>query len=185
MSDVLVVFATVEGQSRKIAEYVCDHAVRLGRNARVVDAANLPPDLALAAFDAVFLVAPVHMERHHQAAVHFAAENAAGLQKRGGALVSVSMHAAELEAGDLEQCRMYADEFAAETGWIPEAVYYAAGALKFARYDFFKRWMMRRIVADKGLEKEKARKDELEFTDWRAIEIFVENFLRRHPRAER
>ena len=184
MSDVLVIYATVEGQSRKIAEHVCDHTVRLGRNARVLDAANTPHDLALSTYDAVLVVAPIHMGRHHQAAVHFARDNAPRLQKGGAALISVSMHAAELEPGDLDECRLYVDELAAETGWIPEATYYAAGALKFATYDFFKRWMMRRIVADKGLEKEQANRDELEFTDWRALEMFVEGFLRKHPRTE-
>lgn len=177
MSDVLVVYATVEGQSRKIAEHVCDHVVRACRIARVVDAAHAPADLDPAAFDAVIVVAPVHMARHHQAAVHFIRDHADTLQKRPGALISVSLHAVALDPADMDEARGYADELAAETGWLPAAVHYAAGALKFARYDFFKRWMMRRIATEKGLPTDS---DEIEFTDWRALDDFVDDFLHAH-----
>ncbi len=180
MSDVLVLYATVEGQSRKIAEHVCDHAVRQCRMARVANITNLPDDLDPAAYDALILVAPVHMGRHHQSAVHFIRDNAALLQKHPAALVSVSLHAVGLEPGDADEAREYVDQLAGETGWIPEAVHYAAGALKYAKYDFFKRWMMRRIASEKGLSGEPGDGDEIEFTDWRALDDFVDDFLHRH-----
>lgn len=183
MAEVLIVYATVEGHSRKIAEHLCDHVVRLCRGARVVDAVRLPADLDLNRFAAAIVVAPVHMGRHHQAIAHFARENAAWLQGRPSALVSVSLHAVELEPGDLEECREYVDQFAAETGWIPQETHYAAGALKFTSYDFFKRWAMRRIVAEKGLSQERAKGGDIEFTDWRALEAFVEQFLNRNAPA--
>ena len=179
MSEILVVYATVEGQSRKIAEHVCDHIGRLCRGARIIDAANLPDDFTLDKYQAIIVVASVHMWRHHQAAIHFVRDHAAALQTRPGALVSVSLHAANLNPGDLEEARGYVDEFAAATGWIPEAVHYAAGALRFDRYDFFKRWAMRRIAAERGLAADSAT-EEIEFTDWTALDTFVNDFLREH-----
>ncbi len=178
MSNVLVLYATVEGQSRKIAEHICDHTVRLCRSARVVDAAHLPASLNLADFDAVIIVASVHMGRHHQAAAHFVRSNAEALQRMPGALVSVSLHAVGLEASDVEEAREYVDLFAGDTGWIPHAVHYAAGALRFTRYDFFKRWMLRRIAAERGLDANKG--EDIEFTDWHALDTFVTGFLNTH-----
>ncbi|PWE18513.1 protoporphyrinogen oxidase [Marinicauda salina] len=178
MADILIVYATVEGQSRRIADLLGDHLVRCKHGRTLVDATDPPEDLDVSAHDAVILVASVHADRHHAAAVNFARKNVAALNRTPSALVSVSLHAASGEAEDEEEMRAYVDRFCAETGWLPRAVHYAAGALRFAQFDFFKRWMARRLTRELGMEFDPER--DVELTDWRALEAFADDFLAEH-----
>src|SRR5690606_35243322 len=119
---------------------------------------------------------PVHGRRHHDAAVFFAAENAGALSKRPGAFVSVSMHAASSDEDDQAEMRGYADDFQGRTGWFPQAVHHAAGALRFTKYDFFKQMIARRVAEETGVEPDAS--GDMELTDWSALEGFVDGFLK-------
>jgi hypothetical protein len=54
-------------------------------------------------------------------------------------------------------------------------VHHIAGAFRFAEYDFFKRWAMRLIAWEKGIERESVGSD-LELTDWPAVEKIAQAF---------
>jgi len=179
MADVLIVYATVEGQSRRIAEMLGDHLVRR-RHARTLLDATRPERThdTPAAFDAVFIVAPVHGEKHHAAITHFARRHAEVLTRRPAALISVSLHAASGEAEDIEEMRAYVDGFCSDTGWLPRETHYAAGALRFSEFDFFKKWIARRLAA--SLQMEIRPGEDVEFTDWRALESFADAFMATH-----
>lgn len=45
----------------------------------------------------------------------------------------------------------------------------------FSQYDFFKRWIMRRIAREKGTPSDTSQ--DYEFTDWLALDGFVDDFL--------
>ena len=180
MSRMLVVYGTTEGQARKIARFIADALTRRAEDVVLIDAADVskdfPEDLSAAGFSAAFVVASVHMQRHNAAATQFAKARARALTAMPGALVSVSLHAYGGEPEDLEEARAYVDDFCAETGWLPKAVHYAAGAVRFAEVDFFKRWIVRRVAADQGVKREPG--GDAELTDWRALSGFVDEFLR-------
>jgi len=176
MSEVLIVFATVEGQSRRIAEMLGDHLVRRRHGRTLLDATRPERTHAdPAEFDAVFIVAPVHGEKHHAAITHFVRRHAETLTKNAAALISVSLHAASGEAEDQEEMRDYVDLFCSETGWLPREIHYAAGALRFSEFDFFKKWIARRLA--RSLEMEIKPGEDVEFTDWRALETFADTFM--------
>jgi menaquinone-dependent protoporphyrinogen oxidase len=178
MANILVAYATVEGQTRKIAQFIADHLTRRRHDVKLLDAASAAADIDVPGFDAVVLAAPVHFGRHHAAAAHFAAEHAEALCRKPSAFVSVSLHAMSAEPDDVEEARAYADLFCAETGWLPRAVCHAAGAFRFAKYDFFKRIAARAVARERGL----SPKDDgdVELTDWPALSAFVEGFLKDH-----
>jgi menaquinone-dependent protoporphyrinogen oxidase len=178
MAKILIAYATVEGQTRKIAEHVADCLSGRGNEVRLVDLAAPPPDLDPAAYDAVFLAASVHMGRHNAAATHFVARHADALSRRPSVFISVSLHAASSDPEDEEEARAYVDAFCRETAWLPHAVCYAAGALRFTTYDFFKRFAARAIAKRCGLTPDEH--GDMELTDWRAVEAFVGDFQRAH-----
>ena len=62
-----------------------------------------------------------------------------------------------------------------KTGWKAKVEHHAAGALKYAEYDFFKRWVMRRISEKEGRPLDTSR--DYEFTDWAALNAFVDSFV--------
>lgn len=179
MSKILIVYASMEGQSERIAGLVSDHLIRASHTALLLNAnteAAARPNLHL--HDAVIVVAPVHNQMHHPAIVRFANRFGEALTKTPSALISVSLHAASGEPEDEEEMRQYVDILTGEARWLPRAVHYAAGALKFFELDFFKRWMARRLVA--SLEMEADPRGDIEFTDWPALYNFVDEFLATH-----
>ncbi len=178
MARFLIVYATVEGQTRKIAAYIADHLRKRRNEAVLVDAVDAAPDLDPTAFDAVIVASPVHMDRHHGAVVHFVKGHATALQKRPAALISVSLHAISDEPEDREAMRQYVDNFCRDAAWIPHAVHYAAGALKFTQYDFFKRLAARRVAKEQGFKT--GLKDDYELTDWTALTRFIDEFVAQH-----
>ena len=64
----------------------------------------------------------------------------------------------------------------AESGWKPAMIHHAAGALRFTQYDFFKRWMMKRIASHENAPTDTSR--DHEFTDWTALASFTTDFLK-------
>jgi menaquinone-dependent protoporphyrinogen oxidase len=178
VAKILVAYATVEGQSRKIAQFIADHLSRRRNEVKLLDLTVKADDVDVAGFDAAVLAASVHVGRHHAAAAHFASDHADALSRTPSALVSVSIHAMSSDPEDEEGARAYADALCAETGWLPRAICYAAGALRFTKYDFFKRMMARSLARERGISP--GKDGDLEFTDWKALTAFVDAFLRDH-----
>jgi menaquinone-dependent protoporphyrinogen oxidase len=177
MAKLLVAYATVEGQTRKIARFVADQLTRRRNDVTLLDLADdATPQVA--SFDAVIVAASVHARKHNAPAAAFAQANAATLNGLPSAFISVSLHAVYGDAEDEEETRAYVDAFVKETGWTPRAVHHAAGAFRFAEYDFFKRFAARAVAKDRGIAPSKD--GDLEFTDWAALTAFVDGFLRDH-----
>lgn len=178
MAKLLVAYATVEGQTRKIARFVADHLTRRRNEVTLLDLADDLAAARVASFDAVIVGASVHARKHNAPATAFAKSNAAALNRLPSAFISVSLHAVYGDAEDEEETRAYVDAFVKETGWTPRAVHHAAGAFRFTEYDFFKRFAARAVAKDRGIVPSKD--GDLEFTDWTALTIFVDGFLRDH-----
>ena len=185
MADILIVYATVEGQSERIAGLIADHLTRSKHAATTLNASAPGSDaggaMALPDFDGLILVAPVHAQAHHPAARRFLVEHAQALTRLPCALVSVSLHAASGEAEDIEEMRQYVDVLCSETRWNPRAIHHAAGALRFTEFDFFKSWMARRLV--KALDMPVDPRKDVEFTDWPALYAFVDDYVAEHVSA--
>lgn len=171
---VLVVYATVEGQSRKIAEYVADRLEQTGRQVVLGDvgqAGYAEPGR----FEAVVLCAPIHAGRYPERMVSFIENWRAVLDNMPTALITVSLAVASRHAEELAEARAYPRKLENKTGWKARVEHNAAGALRYAEYDFFKRWIMRRIADKEGGPVDTTRDHEL--TDWAALDAFVTTFV--------
>ena len=69
-----------------------------------------------------------------------------------------------------------ANRFVSEAGWHPSVIKIVAGALPYTRYNWFKRWLMRRIVAKAGGDTDTSR--DYEYTDWVDLRAFAQQFGR-------
>lgn len=170
---VLVVYGTTEGQTRKVAERIAERLHEHGPAAEVFDSTALPPDLQVDAYDAVIVAASVHQYRHQASVVHFVTANLAALSARPTAFISVSL--AALAEDSRTEAQSYVDRFLEETGWQPTETLLVAGALLYTQYDFFKRMMMKFIVATHGGPTDSS--EDYEFTDWDALSRFVDAFV--------
>ncbi|WP_372425608.1 flavodoxin domain-containing protein [Salinarimonas chemoclinalis] len=169
---VLVVYATTEGQTRKIAERIAARLSASGHAPTLVDATRAGPDTDPAAFDLSILAGSLHEGRYQAALVDFARRHAAALNAGESAFVSVSLSAAGDDPGDWAGLARCIETFRSETGWSAERLHHAAGAFRFTRYDFLKSWAMRFIAYRRG-ESVDPHAD-TEYTDWDALDAFVD-----------
>lgn len=176
MAGILVVFATVEGQSRLIAEHVAATAIAAGHTATVravEDAAAEPPGWR----DAIFVIGSIHLGRHAPALERWVIHAADALRASPSAFLSVSMSAARPE--DRPQAEGYVRDFLAKTGWQPTMSATVAGALRYPEYGVLKRWMIRRIAGANGLPTDTSRAHVL--TDWQELTELTLRFLEALP----
>jgi menaquinone-dependent protoporphyrinogen oxidase len=167
---ILIVYATTEGQTRKIARACADTLVGAGHSVELVEA---PGDAGLdvARHDAAILAASVHMGRYQEEMARFAAAHAEDLAARPTLFLAVSLAAAGTDATEHADLDRIAQDFFAKAGWQPTRIAQVAGAFRFTQYDFFKSWAMRWIAAQKG-ESVDPHADR-EYTDWTALRALV------------
>ena len=173
----LVIYATVEGQTRIIAEHIDRYLTDHGNEAELIDATSPPDSLSVDDVAGVICAAPVHAGSFPKPLRRYLKSHHRELMARPGAFISVSLTAAgddEDEWADLKE--MVAD-LSSETGWWPVAVHHAAGALKFTEYDYFRKWIMRRIARSKG----EPTDHDTEYTDWPALDAFLAGFVKDLP----
>lgn len=171
---ILVVYASVEGQTRKIATHIAERLENKGYNVDLGDVRE-PTFTVPGLFDGVFICAPIHMGRYPEDIARFTDEWKDAIKAVPNAFVSVSLAINSDNAEEREEARGYPEKLAKRTGFHADHVHHAAGALKFVEYDFFKRFLMRRISEHEGGPVDVAR--DHEFTDWDALNAFVDEVI--------
>ena len=169
---ILVLYATTEGQTRKIAEVVARQFQ--GDATTLVDVVDAPDNLTPVQFDAVVIAASIHMQKYQGAITRFVRDHHAELNQMPSVFISVSLSAAGDDPDDLRGVAECVEEFEAETSWTPRQVLQVAGAFRFTKYDFFKSWAMRRIAKDKKIKVNPH--EDLELTDWSALTRDMQSF---------
>lgn len=176
---VLVIYATTEGHSAKVAAAFGDTLRGEGLQVEVANAVDAPPDPE--AFDAAVVVASVHAGDYRGELVDWARRHARALNDRSTAFASVSLGVLQNDPKvrkDLEEIR---GRFLQRTGWVPTLSTDVAGALMYSRYNLVKRLMMKRIAAQAGGDTDTER--DYEYTDWKALQSFARKFAGRIGRG--
>jgi len=175
MMNVLIIYGTIEGQTRKITTFMADRVRDQGNEVSLVDSADMPVNLDIGVFDAIIAAGSVHNGHHQGALLQFVRNHAERLQTMPTAFVSVSLSMASDEAQDRLDAAECADRFLDVAGWKPTVIHLVAGALRYTQYDFFKGWMLKMIAGAKGASTGTSK--DHEFTDWHDLETFVDAFL--------
>lgn len=185
MAPVLVLYATREGQTRRIAEHLVRRLGELGLDAELHDV-SVGVEMALEGYAGAILAASVHMGRHDPTMVGFAARHRAALERLPTAFLSVSLTEAQVEDSSApgearEAARAEVERllegFFTESGWHPEMVQPVAGALLYRQYNFFLRLFIKQIAKSRGMPSDTSR-DHV-FTDWEGLDRFAEAFASR------
>ena len=181
---VLLLYATREGQSRRIAEHLAATVRSRGLTAEVTGVAQLPQGFSLSAHSAAIITASVHLGKHEPEMVEFVKLHRAELERMPTMFLSVSLAEAGAEdmTAEFEE-RMKAamdvqgmmDAFLAETGWHPSKILAVAGALMYTKYNFLVRLVIKRIARLQGESTDTSRDHEL--TDWAALDHLVDELL--------
>ena len=171
--NVLIVYGTTEGQTRKIAERTATHVRGTGHQVELRDASTLTSDSDLDTFGAFIIAASVHQERHQDTVINFAIAHRELLNAKPSAFISVSLSAV-LE-NERAEAQKYVDRFVSVTGWKPRMTLLLGGALRFTDYDYYQEQIVKFRVMKSGHTAGTDR--DHEFTDWTALASFVDGFL--------
>ncbi len=170
---VFVAFATVEGQTEKIASFVSDEIRAMGRDVSVLDV----DQTASADFNGVehvVLAASVHERRHPRSFEAFITASKEELKARRTMLLSVSLSAAFPEG--MAEAEDYVVEMNMRTELSPDVTLLVAGAVQEGAYDYYSQQVLKQVVL-KDREFDPAELSEHEFTDWEAIRSGLRAFL--------
>ena len=170
----MIVYASIEGQTGKIAQFIKHEVEKLGEDAQVVDASDPLAETSYGGVDRVILAAPVHERRHPKPFEVLVASDHEKLNRLPTLFLSVSLSAAFAEG--FEEADDYATEMEMRTGFKPSSRLLVAGAIRKGQYDYYASQVLRHIVL-RGREVDTSQ-SEHEFTDWDAISTSVAKFLK-------
>lgn len=175
MSRILVLYATTEGHTAKIAQAVAQRLRGTGHTVELHRADTVPAGLDPATHDGVIIGASIHYGHHPKHLHAFIRRHRAALASRPAAFFSVSLSGGGPGAKP-EAARRYLETFLRQTGWRPRQTASFAGALQYSRYGFFKKLMMRLIVGMAGGDTDATR--DYEYTDWENVQRFADDYAR-------
>ncbi|MGB7181323.1 MAG: flavodoxin domain-containing protein [Burkholderiaceae bacterium] len=175
---VLIIYATVEGHTAKIARFIGDEIEAAGHQVALSDvrqAGYAQPG----EFDAVVVCGPIHMGHYPRELVRFATDFHDALNSVPSALVTVSLSIASEHTDEREEAKSFPYVLCESTGWAPLMRLDVAGALKYLEYNYFKRLAMRTIIkhAEGPAGEHVDTSKDHELTDWPALKTFVDRFL--------
>ena len=145
-----------------------------GADVDVADAAahDVPPD----PYDGVVVAASVHAGGYQRSIRRWVRTHAAELHARGTVFVSVCLGVLEHNPDTDRELRAIQERFLTATGWRPGVIKVVAGALPYSKYNWLKRWVMRRIVQKAGGDIDTSR--DYEYTDWEDVRRFGAEYAR-------
>jgi len=188
MKPILILFATREGHTHRIAEHLAGTIRSRGGAAEVVNAASLPVGFSLDAYRAALVAASVHLGNHEKEMLRFVKHHREELERLPAVFLSVSLSEATVEDANASMERRaeatadvnkMIEAFLKETGWRPEKIKAVAGALMFTRYNFLIRLVMKRIARAAGVSTDMSC--DQEFTDWAALDRLAGELLEQSP----
>lgn len=174
MSSVLVLYGTTEGQTATVAERVGRALHERGHDAAVVDASDDAAALDLEAYDAVVVGSSVHGGRQHRDVVEFVETHRESLSRLPTAFFQLSLTSAMADEADRARAAAYVEDFLEGTDWRPDRVARFGGALRYSKYGFLKRLVMKRLAKRATGDTDTAR--DYEYTDWDEVDAFTADF---------
>ncbi len=173
MANALIVYATREGQTEKVARRIANVLRSSGSAVDLVDADHLPA-LDPSGFDLIIVGSPVRAQGYLRSVVRFVRKHRVTLERVPSAFFSVGLAVVSKTSDGRAQTREVVERFVRKTGWRPQRVELFAGALPYSKYNSLIRFVMRRIASKEGGDTDTSR--DYEYTDWRAVDAFASGF---------
>ena len=176
MPRILILYATIEGQTGRIAERIARSLRDSGHSVETQPAQAARDRVDPANYDGVIVGASIHYGHHPaylRALVH---DHRSALEARPSAFFSVSLSAGGRNPKPAA-ARRYIEKFLRRTDWRPEQAVSFAGALQFSKYGAFKRLLMIVFVGLVGGDTDTSR--DYEYTDWDEVDRFARSFAQR------
>ena len=179
MKNILILYATREGQTEKIATQIFTHLIKAGASVQLTNAQDrmVTENIDLKAFDLLVFGASMHAGGVEQEMVTFINNHQEQIKQKIRSFFLVLLSAAtkdsELRAKWLEDARKKMNEQIQ----VPfQDVEMIAGALMYSKYSLPLKWIMKGI-AQKAGEGTDMSKD-YEYTDWNQVAQYSEKLMK-------
>lgn len=169
---ILIAFATIEGQTGKIARFVEAQLKAAGHPTKLLDTSEVSASAKVRDADRVILAAPVHERRHPKGFEMFVKAKHDVLSERPTMMLSVSLSAAFPEG--MEDAQDYLTEMEMRTGFKPTQELLVAGAIRAGAYDYYASQVLRHVIL-RGRNVDPAQGAH-EFTNWDELKRQVLEF---------
>jgi len=150
---ILIVYESIEGQTEKIAYRIAEQ-IENAHHQVILSNVREPGAAIPGSHDGTIVCGPIHMDAYPSALVKFVTNFKSALNDTKTGLVTVSLAAASTDPEEQSSAARFADKLSD---------------------NYFKRIAMRYIVGSSGGPVD--TKSDYEFTDWKALEHFVTEFL--------
>jgi menaquinone-dependent protoporphyrinogen oxidase len=174
---ILIVYATKEGQTAKIAEYLGEQFRAGGYETHISNIKEIPKHFSFEGFNGIVIGSSVHMGNYSAATSHFIRQYKTEIEKRPASFFSVSLSDASIVPEERAELDPYVAKFLNKAGWTPEKIGRFGGALAYTKYGWFTRFIMQRIGSAKGAPSDTSK--DWELTDWELVKNFGTEFLDR------
>lgn len=174
MPAILILYGTTDGHTRKVANSVADTVRTAGCTADVVEAASAGGRIGPEGYDGVVVAASVHAGKFQGPVRRWVEMHAPVLNQMPSAFIAVCLAVLDQRPAGREAVEASIQRFFTQTHWLRPLHTAVAGALLYTRYNWIKRWIMKRIVAKAGGDTDTSR--DYEYTDWAALRTFTRHF---------
>ncbi|HKT51015.1 MAG TPA: flavodoxin domain-containing protein [Candidatus Angelobacter sp.] len=170
-------------KTQQIAEHIAARLRGSGLSCDAINVKYLPASFSLNDYNSAILAASAHIGKHEPEMVRFVGKNSDRLEQMRTAFLSVSLAQAGVQDRNITPERREAaaadvkkmiGAFLAKTKWRPTRAEPVAGGLMYSKYNWFIRFVMKRIARRAGASTDTSR--DHEFTDWVALDRFVNEF---------
>lgn len=165
----LILFSTRDGQTREIASFLASELKEQGIDTDTIDL-NRTNEIDWPLYDRVVIGASIRYGHFHPALERFVKKHLQALQALPGAFFSVNLVARKPEKRT-PQTNSYTRKFLLNSPWQPQRSAVFAGALRYPRYRWYDRFMIRLIMKMTGGETDISK--EVVYTDWQQVTFFA------------
>lgn len=165
---VLIVYVTVDGQAKKVAEKLNKVLKQNECEVKVLDMRVVNKE-QLEMAEKIVVIASIRYGKFPKILFQFVAQNENYLREKAGDFVGINLIARNPEKA-VPQNNVYVRKFLEKIDWEPHHVEIFAGALLYSKYHFFDKKMIQLIMhMTKGPTDPS---HDIEFTDWEKVEQF-------------
>ena len=167
MQQILIIYATTDGHTRKISERLEDVIRQQGYDVQLLSIEEQLPELTQ--YDKIVIGASIRYGKHSKLIYNFVEKNQQLLDTKPNAFFSVNVVARKPEKSQPET-NPYLQKFLKQISWQPKKLAVFGGELNYPNYRYFDRQMIRLIMWMTKGPTDPATV--IDYTDWDLVEGF-------------
>lgn len=177
MSRILVIFASTQGQTCKIAGRIREILIEKGHSVDVFDAKEIPKPILPENYGAVIVGASIHVGGYQRQMKNWVKSHSQGLNSIPSAFFSVCLGVLQNDPKVKLELDEIIKDFLKSSDWQPKTKAVFAGGLAYSKYNVLIKWWMRRISKKSGGDTDISH--DYEYTDWNAVSRFANEFSKK------